>query len=86
MIRKTFGRRLARLERAARIDLPPPPNLFFHFVSRKPTTMTIPGRAQCEGREWARRDNETEQDFQDRVVSDLESAGHQPPHLIFLFG
>jgi hypothetical protein len=83
---KAFQRRLARLERVARIDLPSPPNLFFHFVSRKPTTMTIPGRAQCDGREWARQDNETKRGFQDRVVSDLKSAGHQPPYLIFLFG
>jgi hypothetical protein len=83
---KKLHRRLARLEEAAGINQPSPPNLFFHFVSRKSGIMNIAARAECKGHEWRRATDETQERFQNRIINDLESLGNRPPFLVFLHG
>jgi hypothetical protein len=86
MIRKTLQHRLARLEDAARIHQPSPPNLFLRFVGRRPSIMDVSGRAECKGHEWRRATDETQERFQNRIINDLESLGNRPPFLVFLYG
>jgi hypothetical protein len=77
----TVRRRLARLEARVGINVPLPPNLFLFFTDGR----SEPVRAKYEGHEWHRGSNEPKEDFEHRIVADLEAKHYRKPYLIFLF-
>jgi hypothetical protein len=81
MRRSALQSRLTRLETRRGVNVPLLPNLFLHFTDGK----SEPVRAEYEGREWHRGPNEAKDDFEHRIVADLEMENRRTPCLIFLF-
>jgi hypothetical protein len=80
-MRRDIARRIERLEQRAGINADPPPaNIFLCFTDDQTANHATSGE-----REWQRRPDEEQLEFEDRIVADLKAAHDTPPFAVMLF-
>jgi len=77
-MRRDFSRRIERLEQVAGITAEQLPIVLFYFGDRA-------NHAKSDAREWHRRPDEEQADFEARIVSDPAFADRRRGFVVWLF-
>jgi hypothetical protein len=77
-MRRDISRRIERLEEVAGITAKPLPIVLFYFGDGA-------NHAKSDGREWHRRPNEEQTEFEARIVSDPALADRRRGFVVWLF-